>query len=128
MDSFRDAGDATLSIFGNDAPSPVQISPTELESGHGLVRGVSFKTEPEEMESNKAFVSFAPNRRAEGGRTVEGGVTIVKLTEENKKRHDRRTMNPNVHPLVQNFTSPIGMLPFDLAPRTLCPHITSLQT
>lgn len=113
MDTYRDAGDATLSFFG-DSPSPVHVSPTELESNHGLIRGLSFREDSDEIqEPGKAIVSFQPNRRAAGGHIVEGGVTIVKLTEENKKKHDRRTTN--VNPLVHNFTSPIGAPLFDTA-------------
>ncbi|TCD62709.1 hypothetical protein EIP91_006534 [Steccherinum ochraceum] len=112
MDTYRDAGDASLSIFGGRDSPTQHISPTELGSGHGLLRGASFKSDVEEIDNStgKAIISFAPNRRVDGGKTVEGGVTIFKLTEENKRRHDRRTLNPNVHPLVHNFTSPIDLV------------------
>ncbi|THH29529.1 hypothetical protein EUX98_g4644 [Antrodiella citrinella] len=104
-------GDATASMYGGeDTPSPVHLNPPESDPGHGLLaRGASFRQDlVPEPESSKAVVSFIPNRRADGGRTVEGTVKVIKLAEDNKKHHDRRTLNPNVHPLVHNFTSPIG--------------------
>ena len=56
------------------------------------------------------MVSFAPNRRLSTGATVEGHVTVVNLTEQNLMQQNARPAN--VHPFINNFTSPIGMFYF----------------
>ncbi|CAL1711416.1 unnamed protein product [Somion occarium] len=53
-------------------------------------------------------MTFAPNRRLSTGGTVEGGVTVVNLTEQNLFRHNYRS--GSVHPFVHNFTSPIDLM------------------
>ncbi|KAH8096796.1 hypothetical protein BXZ70DRAFT_1009474 [Cristinia sonorae] len=98
----------TTSMYGGGANSNQQFSPSDMESGHGLVRGHSHDIEEEEVA--KEIVSFQPNRRVDGGRTVEGNVTIVRLTEENKKKHDKHGVANTLNPFVHNFTSPIDLV------------------
>ncbi|KAL4249232.1 hypothetical protein ABKN59_007241 [Abortiporus biennis] len=62
----------------------------------------------EQKEPVKTVMTFSPNRRIDGGKTTEGGVTVIKLTEDNLALHDRRATS--VHPFVHNFTSPIDVL------------------
>lgn len=61
-----------------------------------------------EAGASKAMVSFAPNRRLSTGATVEGHVTVVNLTEQNLMQQNARPAN--VHPFINNFTSPIDLM------------------
>lgn len=63
---------------------------------------------------SKAVVAFAPNRRLSTGATVEGHVTVVNLTDQNLLRQNSQPAN--VHPFINNFTSPIGMSFFSPLP------------
>lgn len=63
-----------------------------------------------EAGGSKAVVTFAPNRRLSTGGTVEGHVTVLNSTELDLIRQNSRPAN--VHPFINNFTSPIGMSSF----------------
>lgn len=96
------------SYLGPTTPSPVALSPggaVNLTRGQSFIKA-STLADPEAQLKPVAFQAFAPNRRLDSGHTVEGGVRVVDLTENNLARHNFQSTN--VHPFVHNFTSPIG--------------------
>ncbi|OCH92048.1 hypothetical protein OBBRIDRAFT_886557 [Obba rivulosa] len=68
---------------------------------------------PDALARTATVRTFTPNRRLETGIIIEGGVTVVGLTEGNLTRHNYQTSN--VHPFLHNFTSPIALLHGDQA-------------
>lgn len=111
LSDYRGTHDAPSSMHHRDleSPSPTKGSPSDLEAqALSPSREVKKKEARKEKDETKpkTVVTFSPNRRAEGGSTIEGGVTVLKLTERNLAEHDVRS--GSIHPLVHNFTSPIG--------------------
>ncbi|KAI0731547.1 hypothetical protein C8Q72DRAFT_233727 [Fomitopsis betulina] len=98
------------SYLGPTTPSPVALSPggaVNLTRGQSFIKA-STLADPEAQLKPVAFQAFAPNRRLDSGHTVEGGVRVVDLTENNLARHNFQSTN--VHPFVHNFTSPIDLM------------------
>lgn len=109
LTDYRESRDVSTMYHGDiESPSPTKSNPTDSEA-HIIPSQDSKKAEVKKVEVKpKTMMTFTPNRRADGGRTIEGGVAIMKLTEQNLAKHDVRT--GSVNPFVQNFTSPIGAL------------------
>lgn len=118
LSDYRGTHDATSSMghrdFDSPSPIPIKSAPNDLEAQ--LVPPTATERKREDRHNknknknedgkSKTVMTFSPNRRADAGGTIEGGVTVLRLTEQNLARHDLRTGSLN--PLVHNFTSPIG--------------------
>ncbi|KAI0941563.1 hypothetical protein AcW1_003425 [Taiwanofungus camphoratus] len=100
-------------------------TPIDFNEGVSVVRQEppGLKSSPLDPENSPApetyKTTFSPNRRLDSGTTVVGGMVISGLTEGNLAQHNFQTSN--VHPLVHNFTSPIGICtPFALEAGRRC--------
>jgi len=106
-------------------PANVINTTTNIQSG-GVITNMSSEPEyvddikmsslsvadPEDVAVSIPAVNpvmrFAPNRRTDGGRTVEGKVMMMKLTESNLAKHESNV--GSVHPFARNFISPIDLV------------------
>ncbi|KAJ3484945.1 hypothetical protein NLI96_g5298 [Meripilus lineatus] len=134
LSDYRGTHDATSSMghrdFDSPSPIPIKSAPNDLEAQ--LVPPTATERKREDRHNknknknedgkSKTVMTFSPNRRADAGGTIEGGVTVLRLTEQNLARHDLRTGSLN--PLVHNFTSPIDLMDHPTPkPRAPPPHL-----
>ncbi len=112
LSDYRGTHDAPSSMHHRDleSPSPIKGNPSDDVEAQALSPSKEVKKKEAKKDKDeskpKTVITFSPNRRGEGGSTIEGGVTVLRLTERNLAEHDARS--GSIHPLVHNFTSPIG--------------------
>ncbi|EMD32945.1 hypothetical protein CERSUDRAFT_118372 [Gelatoporia subvermispora B] len=96
---------ANQNPFNSPADAPLS------DTSEGFVKASSLG--PDTLTRATTVRTFTPNRRLETGVIVEGGVSVVGLTERNLARHNYQLSN--VHPFLHNFTSPIDLMHGDQA-------------